>query len=210
MAIVGKESNGKDFEQLPAGTYNAICIAVHDLGMQENTYKGETKVSRKIILQFEVGKKDSEGRAFMINEFYTLSLGDRANLRKLLNSWISAEIKGVDLQEDGYDVEKLVGKAGMLTAIEKTNQSTGKVRTVVGSMSPLMDGMESIKQTIKIDKTPDWIQKIADQAVKFDDAKAPLKTAKKKAAKKDVPESETPKVSEDEKTDPVVEDEVPW
>ena len=58
MSIIAKASE-KEFENIPlpeAGTVHAVCCGVWDLGMQESTYNGETKLRHKIVIAWELSQ----------------------------------------------------------------------------------------------------------------------------------------------------------
>jgi len=117
MSLIAKDSTGDKFPKLPlpeSGTTQAVCCAVWDLGLQKTTYMGADKVQHKIIIAWEVTEKinapESEyhGKPYMLNKKYTLSLSEKANLRKDLESWRGIPFSAEELA-NGFDIEKLYG-----------------------------------------------------------------------------------------------------
>src|ERR1700743_3838249 len=97
MAIMATDSGGGgDFSPVPAGTHFAVCDQVVDLGKQRivsqmygESIKHQVYIrwqipAERVEWEFEGQKK--EGPA-VIGKTYTVSLGDKANLRKDLQAW---------------------------------------------------------------------------------------------------------------------------
>ncbi len=62
MSIVAKTNGEKEFQKLPlpeAGTTQAVCCAVWDLGLQKTSYAGQEKIQHKVIIAWEVAEKIS-------------------------------------------------------------------------------------------------------------------------------------------------------
>jgi hypothetical protein len=86
----------------PAGTYVARCFMVIDLGEQWSVYQDQPgRWSPKIHIAWElaarpadtVGPDDAQGlRPDVVGKDYTLSQGDKANLRKDLETWFVTAI----------------------------------------------------------------------------------------------------------------------
>ena len=112
-----KENN--NFERLTAGTYQAVCYAVWDIGKQIITWNGEEKIQHKIVIAWEVNQRikngEYAGKRFVVSKTYTLSFFDKANLRKDLNSWIGIT---QEQAEKGIDTDTLIGKNCLLTWLQ--------------------------------------------------------------------------------------------
>ena len=114
------------FEQAPAGAHIATLISITDLGTQEGEWKGEKKLQRKVVFTWELPHETREdGKPFIVNKWYTRSLGESANLFKDLTTWLG---KAPAIP---FDPKSLLGK-GCQVVISK-NEETGKskVTTVV-------------------------------------------------------------------------------
>ena len=92
MSLIAKSKGGGTFEEIEAGTYIATCFGIVDLGTRfDDMYK---KNKRQVIIQFEfptelISEGEVAGQPFSLSKFYTLSLGEKANLRADLESWRS-------------------------------------------------------------------------------------------------------------------------
>ena len=75
---------------------------------------------------------------FIVSKEFTLSLHEKASLRKFLESWRG---KGFTEQEAAhFDVSKLLGKPCMLNIIHKTKLD-GNIRADISSVSPIPKGL---------------------------------------------------------------------
>lgn len=146
MAIIASSSGGGNFTPIEAGNYAARCVQMIHIGTVEETIQGKIKMLNKVRLTWELPTemkefKEGEGeKPLTISKEFTLSLSDRATLRKYLASW-----RGKDFTEDqakAFDITVLVGVPGLLNVIHKTSKDGSKVYAEVGTITPLMKGME--------------------------------------------------------------------
>jgi hypothetical protein len=120
----------------------ARCYRIVDLGTQEVTYKGDTKLQHKIMLQFEVHGEDDSGKPLVtdkgepmsISKNFTLSLGEKATLRADLEAWRGRAFTPEELQ--GFDIAKLLGVWAML-AVSKDVGQDGKQYTNIKNINPV-------------------------------------------------------------------------
>lgn len=169
MAIIAKDNTG-DFPKFPlpeAGTVQAVCCAVWDLGLQKTSFNGKEKIQHKIIVAWEIAEKinapESEynGKAYMLNKRYTLSLSDKANLRHDLESWRGKPFTAAELE--GFDVEVLYG-VNCLVGI-KHEESKDKTYANISAILPLPKGMTKINPERARDALPpNWVIELQDQA----------------------------------------------
>jgi hypothetical protein len=91
--------------------YDAVCMGIVDLGFQSVEFKGDKKELPKVMLMFEFPNEtieiDGEIKPRQLSKLYTLSLHEKSNLRKHLNSWRKKEFTEEEL--DGFDLRKLIG-----------------------------------------------------------------------------------------------------
>ena len=110
MAIIASASGGSTqntFELCPAGGQQAVCCDVIDLGMQKDTFRGTSRLVHKIRIRWQSQHPMKDGRPYMVQKRYTLSLAERATLRKDLEQWRGAMFEPAQLA--GFDVEVLIG-----------------------------------------------------------------------------------------------------
>jgi len=141
---------GNSFPPRPipdADTYPARNIMIADLGTQDETFNGQPKKLRKIWFCFElVGTKQifdpAKGeQPFVVSEEYTLSLSDKANLRKFLQSWSGKQIEELTkyIDADGnLDIMKtFAGQACAVTVVHRPNKKDKtKKYANIGAITP--------------------------------------------------------------------------
>lgn len=173
MALMAKDSGGGSFETTPAGNHIGVCYMVCDLGEQEVTFQGEAKMQRKVRVSWEIpGELMADGRPFSASKKYTLSLSEKANLRKDLESWRGRAFTDEELE--GFDLFNVVGKACMINVIHET--TNGKTYANVASVASLPKGVPAPKPSnqviafslddedarAKFATLPDWLQKLVN------------------------------------------------
>ncbi len=107
---------GGERETVPAGNHPAVLVALVDLGTQHDEYQGTAKWSRQLMLVWELPtKKQKNGKPHTIDAKVTLSLSEKATLRKYAEAMTGLKIvDGAD-----FDVAVLVGKACMINVLHK-------------------------------------------------------------------------------------------
>jgi len=154
MAINATNS-GTQRELIPAGNYIARCYQMIEIGTVEEIIIGEKKTLRKVRIGWElpdelrVFNPEKGEQPCVISQEFTLSMNEKANLRKMLASW-----RGKDFTEDEarcFDISKLLGVPCMLNIIHKPSKAdASKVYEQIGSVSPLP---KSVKCPDQINKT---------------------------------------------------------
>jgi len=142
MGLTVSDNGGGDFKRVPAGVHIGRCFRIVDLGTQEETYEGESKLMQKLAIYWELHGEDEEGKPLMnddgepmtIWKEYTASLGKKAKLRSDLESWRGKPF--TDEEAKGFDVPKLLGQYCMVNVTHKTSQA-GKTYATVTSLTPL-------------------------------------------------------------------------
>ncbi len=157
--IEAKEKGG-DFHLLPVGNYQAVCYDIYDLGLQRGEYQGKVNILRKIVIAFEVNERitsndDFNGKRFTQPQFYTLSLGKKANLRRDLESWRGRQFTDEELK--GFKLSTIIGANCFLNIIHGEN---GKAK--ISAVTALPKGMPLIVAEAK-PGIPAWIKKFQDK-----------------------------------------------
>lgn len=161
MPIIAKKGEGV-FHLTPAGTFQAVCYNVWDLGLQAGTFNNQPKIQHKIIIGWEINETiestdEFNGKRFVVTKKYTLSLDDRSNLSKDLTAWRGKAFTAEEAK--GFDIEKLIGVNAMVNIVH--NQSGDKTYANVAGVMKLAKGMMPMKP--ELDRTtPAWIQKLID------------------------------------------------
>lgn len=115
-------------EQPSAGTHPAVLVGLIDLGTQHEEFNGEAKWSRQALLVWELPtKKRKDGKPFLMDAVVTLSLNEKAKLRKWAEAMLDAKI------QDGapFDISTLIGKACMVS-VQLNEKGYAKVSAVTG------------------------------------------------------------------------------
>lgn len=148
MPIYATDSGGGgDFKLVPAGMHPAICDMMVDLGLQENksplygdSIKHQVYIRWQIPserLEYEKDGQMIEG-PMTIGSYYTLSLHEKANLRKHLQGWRGKEFS--DEEAEKFDISAVLGKPCTLNVIHK-KKNDGSIRAYVDSVGPPMKGV---------------------------------------------------------------------
>lgn len=164
MPTVAKDSPST-FEQAPTGMQQAVCVFVNDIGNQMQTFAGEEKILHKVVVTWELSEAKANGEPFLVSRFYTLSLNEKANLRKDIESWRGRVFTDAEIEE-GFDIERLVGANCFLNI---TTNDKGK--SVIAAVNPLSKGMAVMPS--KINGMPEgfakWIQSLREKSVNLAD-----------------------------------------
>lgn len=144
MAIIASNS-GTNYTPVPAGTYAARCYSMIHIGTVQESYQGEDKEVNKVRITWElptelkVFKEENGEQPYSVSKEFTLSMHEKSNLRKFLESW-----RGKGLTEEeakSFDITKLMGRPCLLSIIHKKNQQ-GNDYATISSVSTLPKGME--------------------------------------------------------------------
>ena len=121
------KGNDSKFRPHPAGQFTAQCVDAIDLGEKVDDYPGKPeKLAHKCALVFRTGAKNDEtGELIDIAQEFTVSMGEKANLRKTLESWRSKPYTEQQIEE-GVPLHKLNGNWALVTVAQK---QSGKGRT---------------------------------------------------------------------------------
>jgi hypothetical protein len=142
MPIIASAGDSKTFTPAPEGVHQAIAVDVIDLGMMDNTWQGKTTKKHKIDLVWQIAEKRDDGKRFCLFKRYTLSLGDKANLRHDLESWRGRPFTVEELA--GFDVESIIGANCLINVQHKKSADGTKTYANVMSVMPLIKGMPKL------------------------------------------------------------------
>lgn len=144
MPITATNKGGSNYEPVAAGTYPARCYSMVHIGTIEENILGQTKKLNKVRITWELPTetkvfKEEEGeKPYSISKEFTLSMNEKATLRKFLESWRG---KGfTEKESESFDVTALLGKPCLLSIIHKTSKA-GSVYAEISSVSTLPKGM---------------------------------------------------------------------
>lgn len=143
MSLIAKVFGGKSsFTPVPPGMHLARCYRVVDLGTQKSEYQGQIKYMQKVMVQFEVHGDDETGKPLVteknepmtISKNYTLSLAEKATLRKDLQAWRGRDFTPEELR--GFGLKNILGAWAMIS-VAKSAGNNGKEYTNIMSVNPV-------------------------------------------------------------------------
>jgi len=139
---------GSQFTPAPAGVWPAVCVSITDLGTQTNTFNGETKSARQLLIRWELDTDErmGDGRPFALSEIYTASLHPKSGLHKLLVAWF-----GKAPSEGSFDLSKLLGRGCQVQVIHRVptaGKRAGETVADIGAVMPLAKGMKAPEPNI--------------------------------------------------------------
>jgi len=154
----------KDLEPIPTGVIQAVCAFVEDIGTQPDTYQGVPNFHHQVVICWELNAKmskgDNAGKPFVISKFFTLSLNEKANLRRYLESWRGKAFTEQELK--GFDLERLKGVNCLLNIVGSKKSDNSETQKIAAIM-PLVKGTPLIKVFNKA--APEWVAKKRAQSV---------------------------------------------
>jgi hypothetical protein len=168
MGTIASDKGG-NFERCPEGNHIARCYHVVDLGLQATPWGPKQKVRIAFELPNELMKDgENEGKPFSVASNYTLSLNEKANLRKHLEAWRGKSFTDEELQ--GFDIKTVLGHPCMIQVIHNTKGD--RTYANIASIATLPKGMEApaaVNEPLYVNaetitdeelaKLPEWLQK---------------------------------------------------
>jgi hypothetical protein len=138
MSIIAKDT-GTEYRPAPEGLHQAVCVDVIDLGL-EKTQWGE---KHKVRIMWQVDKHDEEtDKRFIVTKKYTISLHDKANLTRDLESWRGRKFTAEE--KSGFDLEKLIEANCQLQVVQNLADS-GRTYANVQAVVPIGNGMNKMR-----------------------------------------------------------------
>jgi len=179
MGLIARDTGeGKDFSPIDAGMHHAVCIGIYDLGTHWN--ERFNNQAHKVLIMWELPDErievEKDGNKLnlpkAISKQYTLSLHEKSNLRKDLETWRGKQFTQKEL--DGFDLKNLLGVNCMLQIIHR--EKNDKTYANVASIVPLMKNMAKKKPENNLkffsfedggslpENTAEWIEKLIMQS----------------------------------------------
>ena len=153
MGFIASDSgNGGNFKRVPPGVYIGRCYSLVDLGTQTSNGQYGEKHQHKIRVAWELFGEDENGQPLTIDvdgkempmtisKSYTVSLHEKAGLRKDLSAWRGRDF--TDEEAKAFDVSKLIGAYCMVNVT--TSENNGKTYSNVGGLTPLPSALKNAK-----------------------------------------------------------------
>lgn len=152
MGFIASDSGGGNFKRVPAGAYIGRCYSLIDLGTQMSSGQYGEKMQHKLRIGWELFGEDEQGNPLTIDvdgkempmtisKSYTVSLHEKAGLRKDLAAWRGKDF--TDEEAKAFDVSKLIGAYCMVNVT--TSESNGKTYSNVAGLTPLPGALKNAK-----------------------------------------------------------------
>lgn len=145
---INASNNATQRQLIPAGNYIARCYSMIEVGTVTEIVMGVPAILKKVRIGWElpeekrVFREEKGEQPLVISKEYTLSMNEKANLRKDLKSW-----RGKDFTEDearSFDITKLIGATCMLNIIHKPAKSDpSRSYEQISGITPLPKGMKA-------------------------------------------------------------------
>jgi hypothetical protein len=169
MSLIAKSEGNSNIKRLDDGVYTAISSMIIDLGIQRSERYG--KSSRKFIIVWNILNEyvevNGEQLPRVMSKEYTMSLGEKSNLRKDLQAWRGKQFTPEELE--GFNLLNILNKGCQLQILNTENN--GKTYTNIVSIMALPKGTEitKLEKTVVFDtydektwnsyiEIPKWMQ----------------------------------------------------
>ena len=121
--ITARGSESK-FKAHPDGQFVAQCVDTIDLGFKVQDFPGtKPYLAQTCVLVFRTGEVNEDTREFIdVAREFTVSMGEKANLRKFLEQWRGKPYTPEQIRE-GVPLHKLTGNFGLLTVVQRPNKA---------------------------------------------------------------------------------------
>lgn len=129
-------------ENVKEGNYLATLYRIIYLGTVDGMYKGEETSASQVSLSWElpglmkVWKDGEQPRPTAVSATYTLSMGKKANLRKIVEGMMGGM---TDSEAIDFDVDALLGKSCLLNITYGLSETGNEKQNLV--TSALIEGM---------------------------------------------------------------------
>lgn len=138
--------NNKNSDPVPAGVHHAVCYAVIDLGTQDPG-NPQFRASRKVMILWELPHEtiDTQDgpKPRIISSEYTASIGKKATLRSVLESWRGKPFTADEL--NGFDLKNIIGANCQLNIVHKQGKADpSKTYARIQGVVPLVKGMAPV------------------------------------------------------------------
>jgi len=212
--IIAKQSSNStsDFKLPPAGSFMAKLYRIIDIGTQTTEWMGKKKMQRKIIAMFELHGEDNdgqplqtaEGKPLIVSKRYTLSLDEKATLRKDLEAWRGKAFTQEEL--DGFNLEVLLGKCCMVNITHSSYE--GKEYANISGISQVPVALKKLGEPVGVNELMIFTLDPFDQA-KFEKLSEGMQGVIKKSAEyRNTFEPNSPAVSS--VSSELIDDDIPF
>jgi hypothetical protein len=138
MSLVVENTGGGSFTPVPPGVHLARLYRIIDLGTQKSEFEGKINHLHKVKFVWEVHGEDEKnkplvtdkGEPMVITKDYTLSWGEKANLRKDLESWRGKPFSAEEQRR--FELKNILDQWCMINVQHKPRQKGGVFANIIG------------------------------------------------------------------------------
>lgn len=143
--IISEVKTNKSLDRLNHvnGTYGSWIYSIVEIGTCKYQFKGEEIIARKLLMTFSYML---DGQQYFLRKEYTISLHEKSNLRKDIQTIRGKKFTEEELSK--FDIDILVGKPLMIT-IEMETAINGNEYPKIISLSPIPKGMPNEPLVLK-------------------------------------------------------------
>lgn len=160
--MIPLKNEQKEREVMPAGNYVATLYSIVQIGTVKDSYMGEEKMMPKVRFTWEIPKLmrefDGEQKPMVIGREYTISWGEKANLRKVVTGML-----GESPDDEGFDLKSLLGRSCMLQVINGVGKESGRKYAAIGAVAQLPEEVTKPSQFNKdtyLDYQEGWSEEV--------------------------------------------------
>jgi len=146
----------------PEGQFVAKCVDVIDLGEKVEDFIGKPKkLSPKVVLVFRTGEQNPKNNEVIdVSAEYTVSMFDKANLRKMLEGWRGKQYTEAECDE-GVPLHKLVGNWALLTIDHKISGQNRTYARIIGAVGVPKQMRGNLPALDEYTRAPYWAERKA-------------------------------------------------
>lgn len=162
--ITAKGSDAK-FKPHPNGQFVGQCVDTIDLGDAVEQYQDQPKkLAHKCALVFRTGERNEQTGDFIdIAREFTVSMGEKAALRKFLEQWRGKPYT-TEQVEAGVPLHKLTGQHGLLSVAHKVSGKGNLYATIAACVGVPKQMASTVTEYSDYVRADFWEQKKKDYA----------------------------------------------
>lgn len=136
MGLTVSIDNTRDFEPVTEMIQPGVLADIVDKGLVENKFKPGTK-QQKCYFVWLVAEEDADGRNKRVFESFTVSLNEKATLRKRLKDFGFDTAAAEELKKSGQplDLEQYIGRERMLVLSQEDGENGKTFIKVTATMA---------------------------------------------------------------------------
>jgi hypothetical protein len=171
------KGNDSKFKPHPEGQFVGQCVDTIDLGDSVEQFTGKpSKLVHKCALVFRTGERNEQTGEFIdIGREFTVSMGEKANLRKFLEQWRGRPYSAEQIEE-GVPLHKLTSNHGLLTIAHKKSgqgRTYANITACVGIPKQMASTVTKYDDYVRADYWAEKKKGYAEEARKFRAEAAP-------------------------------------